>query len=136
MVELSLVTDQSKFIKPIDILTMMDKALEESLLKHVDSVQEIIHDMLVNYVKNTGSHEDTQHIQFSIEVIGRNFKIKPHNLYTFILSDGICIPYAAVKDRNRYVVGSGTYVYDHLNKECIFAPYHEIDVNKRMLYDK
>lgn len=136
MIELSLVADSKKFVKPADILGMMDRALEDSLLSHLGSIQDIIHDMLVNFVRNNGGHEDVQHIKFSIEVEGRNFKIKPLNLYTFILSDGICVPYSAVKDRNRYVVGDGTYVYNHLTKECIYAPYHEIDVSKRMLYDK
>jgi hypothetical protein len=136
MDELTIKVNPKKFVKPIEFLSMMDRALEESLLKHVDSIQDIIQDMLINYVQSNGAHEDTKHIQFSIEVTGRNFSIKPHNLYTFILSDGICVPYSSIHGINRYITDTGTYVFNPATLDCIYAPYHEIEVSKKLTHDK
>lgn len=114
------------FAKPNAILQQLDNLLTQSIAASLNQVEELIMDQLERLAIENDPRADLTEISFSVEVIEHKFKFIPNNFYTFLLSEGVYVPYDKVKDRKYIQYKGNEYYFNILEK-------YGVCINKQQL---
>jgi hypothetical protein len=115
------------YLPPKVVLSVIEASLENFLASYLNEVEAIIQKNMQILVKDKLPMVDSfspeiKNLSFNIEIIGRSFKIVPHNFFTYLVSEGIVVPYSTVENARRYRTSDGEYIYNPLSKEGVFIP--------------
>ncbi len=106
-------------LAPKGILSSIQQHLEHSLITYTNDIEHILFKRMESMCK---TDLDIQSISFNIEIEGREFKLKCHNFFTYLLSEGIYIPSQEAWATRRFVTTSGEYIFDTLKLEGVYIP--------------
>lgn len=105
-----------KYAKPNAILEQLEKLLVQSIAASLSQVEELILDQLERFAIENDTTADLTPISFSVEASSTKFKFIPNNFYTYLLSEGVYVPYGKVKDRKYLEHKGNEYYYNALEK--------------------
>jgi hypothetical protein len=107
--------------KPQKLIESLNNFFQAKLASQVNSIEEMIDAHMSEYISNNGYIEDLQHISFHIELENNKFILKPHNFFTYLLSEGIYVPYKLLGENFIYRTNEGMYKMEKNNNEYTFS---------------
>lgn len=98
--------------KPADFLRQVNKFFYAKLASQVSTIEEMLYAHMEDFVLANGTEEDLKEIQFHMELEQHEFRFKPHNLFTYLLSEGIFVSPGELGINFLYRNADGIYKFD------------------------
>lgn len=106
---------------PSSLMVGINNFFKAKLATQVTTLEDMVDAHMIEQISSSGNNEDIKHINFHIELVNNEFIIKPHNFFTYLLSEGIYVPNNELGDSFIYKTGDGIYKMEIIENEQKFT---------------
>lgn len=107
--------------KPQKLISSINNFFRAKLTSQVTALEEMIDAHMSEYVSTNGYTEDLNNISFHIELENHEFILKPHNFFTYLLSEGVYVPCKLLGDNFIYRTHEGMYKMEKSDNDITFS---------------